>query len=50
MTTEKRSQTVETSMEVRRSEPELPAFLLSTISTGLVALILCVTWLVFVHQ
>jgi hypothetical protein len=50
MTTEKRSQTVETSMQVRRSEPELSAFLLSTISTGLVALILCVTWLVFVHQ
>jgi hypothetical protein len=50
MTTEKHSQTVKTSMEMRRSEPELPALLLSTISTGLVALILCVTWLVFVHQ
>ncbi len=49
MATEQRDQIVDTSMEARKAEPGLSVLLLSTISTGLASLILCVTWLVFVH-
>lgn len=50
MTTEERDQIVETSKEVRQTEPGPSVLFLLTISTGLAALILCVMWLVFVHQ
>lgn len=50
MTTEERSQTAQPSMEVRQPELEPSALLLLTISIGLASLILCVVWLVFVHQ
>lgn len=49
MTMEQRDQMVETSM-ARLAEPGPSVLLLSTIGIGLASLILCVTWLVFVHQ
>ncbi|GEC14310.1 hypothetical protein [Nitrobacter winogradskyi] len=50
MTTEERRQTAKTSMEIGQGEVELSALLLLTISTGLASLIICLVWLVFVHQ